>query len=498
MQTLHIFAYKSPIVTIRVGNAWVTNGHFKLVHIIDLTKYDALVQNIEQLKAEYVKDEEMHLVLDYHLNQIKDRLGELRDARARRARSINWIGSAWKWLAGTPDATDWSHLLETQTDIVQNNNQQYRINEKLIDTTREITDRINRIIGRFNNIVQEGETDKLKHDLLNKVLILKEGINEIVRACQMAKNGIVNSNLLDSEEVNAIVNELETLPYQNIVEAVEYGRPSVYSNGTLMLYILSIPKIKPEVYHLVTARAAIRNGKQIDLDYLRLLINHDETYGLDGKCLNIGNTSVCEEGVLRRLPEDSCLPKILKGGNALCDYRTTNDEVIELIGENTIFVTNFNGSLLNKNSSIPLEGTYLIQLDNDTVHIKDRTYYSKVAIGPQALPPVLVNVTSNRVKPNLEYVHDLSAKNIEHLNILKKNFNSSILTEIFIIIAVLTAICLLWKKIYGKTSIPELRLSLRRRPVPRATPRTSQEANDTSRNLNSSTCSASDLRDADI
>lgn len=498
MQTLHIFAYKSPIVTIRVGNAWVTNGYFKLIHVIDLAKYDALVQNIEQLAAEYVKDEEIHLVLGYHLTQIKDRLGELKDARTRRPRSINWIGSAWKWLAGTPDATDWGNLLETQTDIVQNNNEQYKINKSLMDTTREITDRINKVIGRFNSVVQEGETDKLKHDLLNKVLILKEGVNEIVRACQMAKNGIVNSNLLDSEEVNAIVNELETLPYQNIVEAVEYGRPSVYTNGTLMLYILSIPKIKPEVYHLVTARAAIKDGKQIDLDYLRLLINHDETYGLDGKCLNIGNTSVCEEAILKRLPEDSCLPKILKGGNALCDYRTTNEEIIELIGENTIFVTNFNGSLLNKNSSIPLEGTYLIQLDNDTVQIKDRTYYSKVTIGPQALPPVLANVTSNKVKPNLEYVHDLSAKNIEHINILKKHFNSSILTEVFIIIAVLTVIWVMWRKIYGEVSLPELRLSFHQKPAPRHTPRPSQEVNDTSPNLRCPTSSAYNLRDADI
>lgn len=492
MQTLHIFAYESPIATIKEGNAWVTNGFFKLIHIIDLTKYDILIKDTERLMLENIKDKEARPILGYHLDQIKDRLNELRDARSRKIRSINWIGTAWKWVGGSPDATDWDRLLEKQTDIIQNNNQQYAINEKLFDTTREITEKINKIIQGYSNAVEKGLTNQLRHDLLDKVIILKEAVNEIVRACQMAKNGIVNSNLLDSEEINTIVNELETLPYQNVVEAIEYARPSVYCNGTLMLYVLSIPKTNPKVYHLVTARAAIKNGRQIDLDFSRLLISHDKTYGLNGKCLNIGNTSVCEEDVLEELPEDSCLPRILKGGNAICDYRTTNAAIVELIGENTIFLTNFNGTILNKNSSIPLIGTYLIQLDNDTVHINEKTYHSKVAFSPQALPPVLANVTSNRVKPNLEYVHDLSTRNINLINALNRNLNSSIITEILIIIAVIITITIFWRKIYGKINIPELRLSYRRRPIPRPSPRQPEG------NQSSLPCQSSDLRDADI
>lgn len=496
MQSLHIFSYESPVVTIKERNAWITRGVFKLVHVIDLKKYDILVQETEQLTFKHLEDEEMRPILNYHITQIKERIDELRDSKMRKVRSVNWIGTAWKWIGGSPDATDWDALLKEQTYITENNNQQYIINRKLLDKTQEVTDKINKLIERYNNAIQKTETDKLRHDLLDKILILKEGINEIVRACQLAKNGIVNSNLLDSEEINAIVNELETLPYQNTVEAVEYGRPSVYCNGTLLLYVLSIPKIDPRVHHLITVHAAIRNNRQIDLDYSKLLVGHNETYGLNGDCLNIANTSVCEENILKKVPENSCISRILKGGNALCNYRTTNEEIVELVGENTIFLTNFNGTILNKNSSIPLEGTYLIQLDNDMVKIKEKTYYSKLVSSPQALPPVLTNITIHRIKPNLEYVHDLNTKNIELINSIKSNLNSSILTETFLFLTVIAIIFLLWRKIYGKVNVPQLRLSFRRKPIPVLRP--TSRFDDT--NGSSSCCphSTCDLRDADI
>ena len=49
------------------------------------------------------------------LNKIKIYLNKLRDNN-RVKRSIDWLGSAWKWLAETPDARD-------MQIVVINNNQ---------------------------------------------------------------------------------------------------------------------------------------------------------------------------------------------------------------------------------------------------------------------------------------------------------------------------------------------------------------------------------------
>lgn len=62
--------------------------------------------------------------------------------------------------------------------------------------------------------------------------ILKEDVGELVRACQMAKAKVVNTNLLNKEEVNQLIGELDVLPYSNIIEAIEY---------ISLLYILMAP-----------------------------------------------------------------------------------------------------------------------------------------------------------------------------------------------------------------------------------------------------------------
>lgn len=47
-------------------------------------------------------------IIAFELEKIRIQLNELKGPEtARLKRSINWIGSAWKWIAGSPDATDW-------------------------------------------------------------------------------------------------------------------------------------------------------------------------------------------------------------------------------------------------------------------------------------------------------------------------------------------------------------------------------------------------------
>lgn len=77
----------------------------------------------------------------------------------------------------------------------------------------------------------------------------------------MAKNGIVNTNLLDKAEIENTIIEMENLPYANAIEAIEYGNPLVNSNDTLLLYILSILNLRLNSYHQLLARAIIRKWK---------------------------------------------------------------------------------------------------------------------------------------------------------------------------------------------------------------------------------------------
>lgn len=128
MAGLQIFEYHSPLVTFKYGRAWLIDGHFNLVHIINLQEYERLLgQTLEMLNNTIVDDKE-RMVIDFHINTISSQLEMLANNRKKRKRSIDWIGSAWKWLAGSPDAADWDKVLKSEQNIVENNNRQYIIN----------------------------------------------------------------------------------------------------------------------------------------------------------------------------------------------------------------------------------------------------------------------------------------------------------------------------------------------------------------------------------
>ena len=199
------------------------------------------------------------------------------------------------------------------------------------------------MIVRLNNITNGKDYNLIEQNTINEIIVLKDEINEIVRACQMAKNEIVNTNLLNQAEFNRILDELETLLYNNVIEAVEYATLSVYTNGSHLLYILSIPKLGKSFYNLLLTRATINEGKQIDLKFKKVLINEAKTYELRDDCLSINNSTICRRSSVIKLVEDDCLNCILKGGSVRCKYKFNQEEVIEILNEDVVYVTNFNG-----------------------------------------------------------------------------------------------------------------------------------------------------------
>jgi len=74
------------------------------------------------------------------------------------------------------------------------------------------------------------------------------------------------------------------------------------------------------------------------LKYNKLAVNLDETYAVLGDCLSIGNTTVCQEKDLLRLKENDCIPRLLKGGHAACNYLRNDQEVAYLIDDETLLL----------------------------------------------------------------------------------------------------------------------------------------------------------------
>lgn len=451
-----IYQYETPLVSLKVGRGWIVNGNFKLVHIINLDEYVTVTVNISSLvRNQFPPSRNKEFIL-HHLTQIQDRLGELMNTKRRAPRSIDWIGSAWKWVAGSPDAADWNKILMSQENIIANNNEQYKINIGLQQATDQLARKINEVIARLNNVTSGRDYSLIEQITINEVIILKDEVNEIVRACQLAKNDIINTNLLDHTEISRIIDEMETLPYGNVIEAVEYGAPSVYTNGSVLLYVLSIPKLGKGAYNMLLTRAAVREGKQVDLKFTKVLLNEEETYGVSGDCLSINNSTVCQKSSVTKLMENDCLSRILKGGSAKCRYRLNQAEIVEVLTDDVIYITNFFGPIKINGKTEILNGTYLLQISNEAVTIKNITYSSTAAVKAQALPPVLVNVTHDDLLLDIKYVHDISLRNINHLEQLDTRFSHSFGISMSTI--GLMAICVgwIWYQLTKKLNLPTI------------------------------------------
>ncbi|TDG38151.1 hypothetical protein AWZ03_015427, partial [Drosophila navojoa] len=104
--------------------------------------------------------------------------------------------------------------------------------------------------------------------------------------------------------------------YQSAVEATEFAKPIIVTNGTALLYVLALPKVIAKEYQMLVIRPAIRSNKQIDANFGNLLVASDETFAITKDCLTKGNTSFCAEEHLAPLSETDCIPRTLKGGNA--------------------------------------------------------------------------------------------------------------------------------------------------------------------------------------
>ncbi|XP_036345108.1 uncharacterized protein LOC118754344 [Rhagoletis pomonella] len=239
----------------------------------------------------------------------------------------------------------------------------------------------------------------------------------------MAKAGVVNTNFLSIEEVNQLVSEIDVLPYSNAIEAIEYSKPSIYTNNTLLLYVLSLPKVTEARFNRLIARANIQNGVRVELAYQTILTNKHQTFGIKEHCLQLSATMICEGKSLDLLPESSCLTRLLKGGQTSCTYATCNDSTVEIIKDDTIFLDNFIGIVKSGNNSNTLNGSYILQMDHETVAINGKNYSSTSRSGVQELPPILASVTNRSVAMNLNLKHGMTAHNIKLLGYVKEKTN---------------------------------------------------------------------------
>ena len=212
---------KSQLISIHLGQARLQNGNFKLIHILELDEYEKATDDLQtEINRKILKNSTILPFLLHDVHRIKNQLKRM---KPRTKRSINILGTAWKWIAGTPDHEDHKIIVDKMNDLLTNNERQRIINKDTIERINILTNTTNLILKTVQSLKEVQKT--VEESIQNKLNIIKEEVTNIEYALQWAKIGIINSFILSEKEINEAKEflDLEKFPYNNLEEALGFA-----------------------------------------------------------------------------------------------------------------------------------------------------------------------------------------------------------------------------------------------------------------------------------
>lgn len=422
--------------------------------------YENFLSNAQSIILKQIpKTNPFFPIINHELDQIKNIIKNLKFSRSKR--SLDFIGTGWKWIAGSPDHDDFTILRNKLNNVIENNNDQITINEEYSKRINMLTNVTNDII----NTIKKDSTIEYQFNaiLLFKIKLIKEELTNIIYAIELAKENIVNSNIMSKNEINIILDKMdkEIIPYTNIEQAIKFADVKIASNLNNLLYIVNIPKTKKEIYEkIIVIPMKKNNGLVSKISYRNILRNKKNIYGIINKCKKIEEISICKQTDLQYLSNDKCVVGLLENKNALCN--STNSQHIaqvEELSQGLVILNQFNGTIEANNYSQALSGNYIVKFVNETIRINNQQYIAQEVVNIQAFPPTLhPNYTDLSVEEvlSLELMKDLHTKNLQHLNKIQieKDVHQAITYGIFGVAFIIIMILRCKKKTSNLAAIP--------------------------------------------
>lgn len=432
-----IFDYThSNLVAIDTGTASIQTGTFKIVHVFEMTKYGELLEQIEERISQHIN--KSHILFPYlsrEITVIRNNLHRL-ELKNRIPRSINTIGTAWKWIAGSPDHDDFQILKDKTNRILKSTNYQVIINKLTTDKIEELKNVTNEIIKIVKN---NGEIEnELFLNYKYKLDLLEEETRNIEYAINWAKANVVNAHILANEEINIIDKILmrNDIPFINIDEALEFSNVKIARNNNTILYILSLPLSEEEKCTKLILKPVKKGNVAIKVAHEKILKCNEKFFGIKDNCRTVNDISLCKIANVIDLSNNNCIPKLLRSQKADCT--TINNQHIppvEELAPGLILLNQFKGIITIDNETTTLQGTFLIRFHNTSISIEGRKYaYHEISTFNPI--PALLQPTEQETKIeevlSLEMIKELQYNNTVLINGIDKE-NKTNLIQFWII-----------------------------------------------------------------
>lgn len=352
----------------------------------------------------------------------------------RHARSIDFIGSALKFIAGTPDHSDFELLLTKEDMIIQNNNKQTNINSALQNKINELTQRINVLQDKLKTSNAIGKDDLILLELLtarNGDIIFF--LNQLSLSITLAKANIVNPVILDNVEINHILeNEMVPLSLNNILKA---SNISIFQNDNNLLYVIKIPlisnfckysKIHPVIRKKSTIKLDINESSQCN-SFNTPITN----------CIKAGETRIC------KIAPNTCLSHLLNNNSASCETESAdNIPNIQLVNDGMLLLNDVCSTNVTDGEILTVKGTVLVTFSNNitvngTIFFNPKQRWEFI----EPHPPKTINLRNmgHDTKLSLPYLHKIYLENTNYI----EKIESEILTHKLIILTFVIAVPLI-------------------------------------------------------
>lgn len=403
----------SQLVILKTGTARIQNGNLKLIHIFQMDQYQQFLSGTSSLMEKHIpRNNPLYPLLNHELNQIENLINHISINKVKR--SLNFIGTAWKWIAGNPDHDDFELEKQTINDVIQNNNKQVLINEAH-------NERINKITNVTNEILNIIKKDSLIEQTLilstqYKIKIIKEELLNIVQSIQLAKSNIVNSNILLKTEINTIVSSFKKnrISYGNVEEILEFVDVKIAHNTSHLFYILDVPTTCETNYEEFIIKPIKRNNFVKKILFTKILKSKYQIFGITEHCTNFNEFSICKNKQIIDISNSTCIPALLTNRASSCKKINSHHiPSVEEITPGIILLNDFNGTINRNGSTEHLQGTYLIKFRNASIQINDQSFISKEEKSIQILPPLFQN---NSNTEEIEEILSLQMMRELHLN----------------------------------------------------------------------------------
>ena len=404
------------------GKVAVFQNFEALAHVTNLTDFIAITSETEKLMGLYLPSLSRQL-LEADLQEIRKSVNSLR-IHHRYARSINFIGSALKYVAGTPDYDDFKQIQDKQDELISASNNQILVNT-------EIQQQINNLTQTVNFLLNKTKTSEINgghlFDLLssrNRAIIRE--LDSISLSIVLGKNKIINPILLDSKEVNFIL-KIENLSI-SVNEIIANSNLKILQNEDIITFLIKFPDIKylcdkKQIFPVIHSNKIL----SFETDTVAKCNNN---YIMLNKCVKETTISFCKP---MSNVNNSCLFSLLNTNTASCNTIPAHSmPKVSVVDDGIAIINDASANISYQGEQKNLQkGTFMITFEQDlTINSTKFKNLRKLAFMSPEIPMAhSINFSDHIALLSLPYLHDLNINNSNHISHLHYKIQGCLYTS---------------------------------------------------------------------